>query len=55
MVKFFKNTQGTLHSHSAINIKDKTKMMEEFKTITKYALKKMGGFNIDGWKIRSPA
>jgi predicted nucleotidyltransferase len=40
---------------SAINLKDKPKMMNEFKIITNHVLKKMGGFNIDGWKIKSPA
>ena len=55
LVSDFPDKKFTKMIVSAINIKDKTKMMEEFKTITKYALKKMGGFNIDGWKIRSPA
>lgn len=55
LVSDFPDKKFTKMIVSAINIKDKTKMMEEFKTITKYTLKKMGGFNIDGWKIKSPA
>ena len=39
----------------AINIKDKLKMMKEYQKLTKHVLNKMGGFNIDGWKIKSPA
>lgn len=38
----------------AINIKDKSQLMNEFKEIILYVLDKMGGFNIDGWKLRSP-
>lgn len=33
--------------------KDKRKL-EIFKKLTKHVQNKMGGFNIDGWKIRSP-
>ncbi len=40
---------------SAINLKDKSKMMNEYKIATNHVLEKMGGFNIDGWKIKSPA
>lgn len=40
---------------NAINIKNKSKMMKEYQNLTKYVLEKMGGFNIDGWKIKSPA
>ena len=39
----------------AINIKDKSKMMKEYQKLTNHVLDKMGGFNIDGWKIKSPA
>ncbi len=40
---------------NAIGIKNKNKMMKEFKNMTAYILEKMGGFNINGWKINSPA
>ena len=40
---------------NAMNLKDKAKMMKEYQKLTKYVLTKMGGFNIDGWKIRSSA
>ncbi|NOZ44913.1 MAG: nucleotidyltransferase domain-containing protein [bacterium] len=36
-----------------IKIKNSSQMMEEYKSLTNYLLDKMGGFNIDGWKIRS--
>lgn len=39
----------------AISIKDKTEMMAEYTKITNYVLNKMGGFDIDGWKLRSKA
>ena len=37
----------------AIELSDKAKMMSKFKQIIQYVMKKMGGFNIDGWKIKS--
>lgn len=40
---------------TAISIKDKAEMMKEYQKLTGYVLDKMGGFNIDGWKIKSPA
>lgn len=40
---------------SAMNLKDNSEMMKEYKTITNHVLEKMGGFDIDGWKINSPA
>jgi len=39
---------------NTINIKDSSKLMKQYKTLTKHVLDKMGGFSIDGWKIRSP-
>lgn len=39
----------------AFNMKDKTKMMKEYHALTNHVFKKMGGFSIDGWKLRSPA
>ena len=39
----------------AINLKDKPKMMKAYQKLTNHVLSKMSGFNIDGWKIRSPA
>jgi len=40
---------------SVLELKDKPKMMKEYKAMTGHVLDKMGGFNIDGWKIKSPA
>jgi predicted nucleotidyltransferase len=40
---------------TALKIKEKSKMMIEYKNLTNHVLEKMGGFNINGWKIRSPA
>lgn len=37
----------------AMNLKNKTKMLSEFKKISSYVSNKMGGFNIDGWKLKS--
>jgi predicted nucleotidyltransferase len=37
----------------AIKLKNKKQMMHGFKRITAYVHKKMGGFDIDGWKLRS--
>jgi len=39
----------------AMNLKDKSRMMKEYKRLSKHVLDKMGGFNINGWKIKSPA
>lgn len=39
----------------AIKLEDKNKMMKEYQKLTKHVFDKMGGFNIDGWKIKSPA
>lgn len=43
-VKMFINT---------LNIKAKKKMIKEYQNLTIYILDKMGGFNINGWKIIS--
>lgn len=40
---------------SAINIKDRKDIMKEYQNITYYVLSKMWWFNIDWWKIKSPA
>ena len=37
----------------ALNIKNASKMMWEYKILTNYVLDKMGGFDINGWKIRN--
>jgi hypothetical protein len=37
----------------AVLIKDKKKMMNEYRSLTEHVLKEMGGFAIDGWKLRS--
>jgi len=39
----------------AIHLKDYEEMMKEYDKLSNYVLNKMGGFNIDGWKIKSPA
>ncbi|PIN75430.1 hypothetical protein COV18_03370 [Candidatus Woesearchaeota archaeon CG10_big_fil_rev_8_21_14_0_10_37_12] len=31
------------------------KMIDSYKWLTWHVLGKMGGFNIDGWKLRTPA
>ena len=38
----------------AINLKKKPNMMKAYRELTNHVLDQMGGFNIDGWKIRSP-
>jgi predicted nucleotidyltransferase len=38
----------------AIKLEDKENMMKGIEFLIKYTLKEMGGFKIDGWKIRSP-
>ncbi len=30
-------------------------MMREYQKLANHVVNKMGGFDIDGWKIRSPA
>ena len=39
---------------SALKLKNKNQMLKEYKKLNQYVLSKMGGFNIDGWKFRSP-
>ncbi len=39
----------------AMSLKDKSRMMREYQKLTNHVLDKMGGFNIDGWKVKSPA
>lgn len=36
---------------NAIVLKDKEKLMDEYRKITDHILSKMGGFNINSWKI----
>ncbi len=38
---------------NALNIKTKSKMTEAYQKLTAHVLDKMGGFNINGWKIKS--
>lgn len=38
----------------AIKSKEQPKMMTEYKRLTNYVLDKMGGFDIDGWEIKTP-
>ena len=37
----------------ALKRKGKHEMMREFRLLTAYVLQKMGGFHIDGWKLRT--
>lgn len=37
----------------AIKLQDKSLMMKTYKELTEHVLDKMGGFNIDGWRIKS--
>lgn len=37
---------------NAIRVKDRARMMKAYQKLTKHVLEKMGGFNIDGWKVR---
>jgi len=39
---------------NAINLKSKQEMMQKYKQITSHVLSKMGGFNIDGWSLKTP-
>ena len=39
----------------ALECKDKSKMIEEYKNLTNYVLDKIGWFNIDGWKLKTVA
>ncbi len=32
----------------------KLELMKSYEQLTQYVLNKMGGFEIDGWKIKSP-
>lgn len=38
----------------AMNLKNRSEMMEIYDKLTNRLLGKMGGFNIDGWKMRTP-
>jgi predicted nucleotidyltransferase len=38
----------------AMTLKNSKEMLNEFKGLVKYVQNKMGGFNIDGWKMKSP-
>lgn len=38
-----------------MKMQNKATMIKGYKKLTNHVLKKMGGFNIDGWKIKSPA
>jgi hypothetical protein len=37
----------------AVLLKDRRKMMNGYRSLTEHVLKVMGGFVIDGWKLRS--
>jgi len=39
----------------AITLRDYSQMIKKYEQLTNHILKKMGGFNIDGWKIRTPS
>lgn len=34
-------------------MKSKSRMMKEYQKLTKHVFDKMGGFDVDGWKVRS--
>jgi hypothetical protein len=38
---------------SAISLKDRSEMLDEYRDLTDYVLKEMDGFSIDGWKVRT--
>jgi hypothetical protein len=38
---------------NAISLKSKSKMLHEYQSLTNHVLKEMGGFEIDGWQVRS--
>ena len=38
----------------AMQLKDKKKMLKEYQGLSKYVLNKMGGFDIDGWEVKTP-
>ena len=38
----------------AISVSEESSMLECFESLVDYVLKKTGGFEIDGWKIRTP-
>jgi hypothetical protein len=38
---------------NALKIKNELVLMKDFKILTNYVLNKMGGFDVDGWKIRT--
>lgn len=52
-IKTFPDNNFTKKYIQAINIKDKSSMMKEYKNLSNYILEKMGWFNIDGWEIKS--
>ena len=37
-----------------MKLTEKEKMLKEYQTLTKYVLDKMGGFELSGWKLRTP-
>ncbi len=49
----FPDQKFAIHFVSLLKQTDKSKMITGFHELTDHILKKMGGFNIDGWKIRS--
>jgi len=55
LVKNFPDQEFSKKIISIITPKDKSKMMKEYQKLTRHVLDKMGGFNIDGWKLKSPA
>ena len=49
----FQDKEFVIQFNQTIKLENKNKMMQRFESITNYVLKKMGGFEIDGWKVRS--
>jgi predicted nucleotidyltransferase len=54
LIKKFSDENFRKRFVSAMCCKNKKDMLKEFKYLANYVQNKMGGFNIDGWKMRSP-
>lgn len=50
----FPDTQFVTLFEKAIQLQDTDAMTQSITSLTEYVLKKMGGLQIDGWKLRSP-
>jgi hypothetical protein len=50
--EFTDNEFGKIYMMALVT-EEKTKMMEYYTRLTEHILKKMGGFNVNGWKMKS--